>query len=187
MLRSLTQTESAPPLDPTVLPPLDPTVLSRMACRAESFGQALRSKIMSVAWNGQWLRRAWLGPDDGWAGDLDLDSVDVNAGGVPGNGSIASARRTGGAGSAGGSTGSAHVTPNITTDQGMFSAQLGWALLAGVFNDEQQEVAINNLLGRCRPGSYRPAGNVTADVPYKLGFTYRCGDAQMRRPGELTA
>ena len=38
------------------------------AARAEAFGAGLRAALLEEAWNGRWLRRAWLGPDIKWVG-----------------------------------------------------------------------------------------------------------------------
>ena len=35
---------------------------------AAAFGQGLKEAIFTQAWNGQWLRRAWLGDDVKWVG-----------------------------------------------------------------------------------------------------------------------
>lgn len=41
-----------------------------LAGRANAFGTELSHALLAEAWNGLWLRRAWLGPGSGWAGDI---------------------------------------------------------------------------------------------------------------------
>ena len=36
------------------------------ALEAASFGEGLKHALMKEAWNGKWLRRAWLGPNISW-------------------------------------------------------------------------------------------------------------------------
>jgi len=43
--------------------------LSAEAEQATGFASKLKSQLLKEAWNGQWLRRAWLGPERGWVGD----------------------------------------------------------------------------------------------------------------------
>lgn len=42
-----------------------------VAAQAIDLATKLGTAIRSAAWNGKWLRRAWLGLDAGWAGDID--------------------------------------------------------------------------------------------------------------------
>ena len=42
----------------------------KLADRADSFASEIKQGLLEAAWNGAWLRRAWLGPDVGWVGDV---------------------------------------------------------------------------------------------------------------------
>ena len=42
----------------------------KLADRADGFAAEIREGLLEAAWNGAWLRRAWLGPDVGWVGDV---------------------------------------------------------------------------------------------------------------------
>jgi hypothetical protein len=83
-----------------------------MASRCEEQAEELRAAMMKHAWNGQWLRRAWLGSQVGWIGDLDN-------------------------------------TGNLS---GLYSAQQGFALLGGVFDEHVEDLAavLESLEDRCR-------------------------------------
>ena len=45
---------------------------SASSAKASAFAAANRAGIYEHAWNGQWLRRAWWGPDVGWVGDINV-------------------------------------------------------------------------------------------------------------------
>jgi len=90
------------------------------ASKASDFAEANRVNIYKHAFNGQWLRRAWFGPEAGWVGDI-----------------------------------------NSTSDPkqpypGIFSAQQGWAMAGGVFDDHPSEAntTIGNLRTHCRDGGW---------------------------------
>lgn len=48
---------------------LDKAGDSAGASKARTFGQGIAEALLRKAFNGQWLRRAWLGNASGWAGD----------------------------------------------------------------------------------------------------------------------
>ena len=41
-----------------------------VATQAQALADKLKHAIATSAWNGKWIRRAWLGPDVGWVGDI---------------------------------------------------------------------------------------------------------------------
>ena len=109
---------------------------SAAAAKAEDFGLSLKEAIFAQAWNGRWLRRAWLGEDIKWVG---TSPAEVENG------------------------------TNVT----LYSAQVGWALLAGVFEGHAAEeaVQIEQLHEQCR------------GKDWTLGFGYRCNNTADPRPG----
>ena len=109
---------------------------SAAAAKAEDFGLSLKEAIFAQAWNGRWLRRAWLGEDIKWVGTSPAEV---------GNGT------------------------NVT----LYSAQVGWALLANVFEGHAAEeaVQIKQLHEQCR------------GKDWTLGFGYRCNNTLDPRPG----
>tara|TARA_B110000208_G_scaffold46860_1_gene62157 strand:- start:269 stop:3316 length:3048 start_codon:yes stop_codon:yes gene_type:complete len=112
--------------------------LEQAAAAAAEFGKGLKGAIFEQAWNGRWLRRAWLGPDDKWVGTSPAEAS-VNG-------------------------------TNVT----LYSAQVGWALLAGVFDGHEAEEAtqVDELHQQCRDGQ-----------GWALGFGYRCNNSADPRPG----
>ena len=109
------------------------------ATAAEAFGSELKETIFEQAWNGQWLRRAWLGDDVKWVGTSPAEASV--------NGSQVS----------------------------LYSAQVGWALLANVFEGHAAEEAtqIEQLHQQCRGD----------ESGWALGFGYRCINSADPRPG----
>jgi hypothetical protein len=115
--------------------------LLRAAQRAEAFGESLRVTLWQEAWNGRWLRRAWLGPNVKWVGTKPEEA------------------------------------PENGTQVTLYSAQVGWALLADVFRDQPTAEAtqVAELLAQCR--------NQSGPNHWPLGFGYRCNNSADPRPG----
>ena len=92
----------------------------------------LKAALGSTAYNGRWLRRAWLGPVSGWAGD------------VPG------------------------CTSCNASQVGMYSAPLGWAMMAGIYKDapEVAKTVVDSLVQECSEGK-----------GWMYGFGYRCNSS----------
>ena len=103
-----------------------------VASEIAKFAETLRHAVRMAAGNGQWLRRAWLGPNVSWVGDNDPKT---------------------------GST--------------LYSAQAGWAMLAGVFEGDPTALhtQIEQLISHCR----------TKDWP--VAFGYRCDNTAVPKPG----
>eukprot|EP00729_Bicosta_minor_P016853 gene16853-26961_t len=116
------------------------TGASKAAETALTIAGRLKKGLKTAAWNGKWLRRAWLGPVSGWAGD------------APG------------------------CTGCNSSQIGMYSAPLGWAMMAGIYKatPELAKTAAHNVVAECR------------DAGWMYGFGYRCNKSYSSLDGAGT-